>query len=99
MATVRSRVSDPAMRVENPHPHLFRFGRFDHDKFAHRTFVEELDAAGDLGKQSVVLASSDVQSRLYARPALTNDDGAAWHELSAKRLEPKPLRVRVAPVS
>jgi hypothetical protein len=99
MATVRSRVSDPAMRVEDPHPHLFRFGGFDHHKFPHRTFVEELDAAGDLGKQSVVLAAADVEPRLHARSTLTNDNGAARHELPAERFESKPLRVRIAPVS
>src|ERR1700675_2658609 len=73
--------------------------RLDHHKFPHRSLVEELDATGDLGEESVVFAPSNVQSRLHPSAALADDDRAARHQLSAKSLEAKPLRVRVAPVS
>src|SRR6266849_4658773 len=80
---------------------LLRFDSLglDHDKLPHRSLVEELDAPRDLGEESVVFAASNIQSRLDPRAALTHDDRAARHQLSAKSLEAKPLRVRVAPVS
>src|SRR6266849_7078387 len=88
----------PARRVTR---NLLRFDSLglDHYKLPHRSLVEELDAPRDLGKESVVFAASNIQSRLDPRAALTHDDRAAGYQLSAKSLEAKPLRVRVAPVS
>src|SRR5208282_313891 len=81
--------------------HLLRFDSLglDHHKLAHRSLVEELDASGDLGKESVVFAASNVQTGFNPRAALADDDGAAGDQLSAESLKAKPLRVRVAPVS
>ena len=73
--------------------------RLDHHELAHLSFVQELDAAGDLGEESIVLAAAHVQARLYARAPLPDDDGASGDDLSAERLKAKPLRVRIAPVS
>src|SRR6266849_10317166 len=80
---------------------LLRFDSLglDHHKFPHRSLVEELDAPRDLGEEGVVLATSNVQSRLHPSAALADNDRAARHQLSAESLEAKPLRVRVAPVS
>jgi len=80
---------------------LLRFNSlgFDHHKLPHRSLVEELDPPRDLGEQSVVLAASHVQAGLNPRAALTDDDRPSRHQLSAESLKPKPLRVRIAPVS
>src|SRR5271166_3717728 len=82
-------------------PNLFCFHRLglDHHKLPHRPLVDELDAPRDLGEERIVFAASYVQSRLHPRAPLPNDDRPARHQLSAKRLKPKPLRVRVPPVS
>ena len=66
---------------------LLRFQRFDHDKLAHRSLVEELDASADLGEKGVVFAASHVQAGLHPGSALTHDDGAAGDNLSAECLE------------
>src|ERR1700682_4583079 len=71
----------------------------DHYKLPHRSLVQELDAPRDLGEESVVFAAPNVQTGLHPRAALADDDRAARHQLSAKSLEAKPLRVRVAPIS
>ena len=78
---------------------LLRFQRFDHDELAHRTFVQEFDAAADFGEEGVVLAAADVEAGFDPRAALAHDDGAARDDLSAKSLEAQPLRVGVASVS
>ncbi len=78
---------------------LRNFHRLDHHELPHRALIQELDSSRDLGKQSIVLAAANVQSRLNARAALPHDDRAARHDLPAKCLKSKPLRVRVAPVS
>src|SRR5882762_8547621 len=74
---------------------LLRFDSLglDHHKLPHRSLVEELDAPGDLGEESIVFAAPNVQSGLHPRAALADDDRAARHQLSAKSLEAKPLRV------
>ena len=54
---------------------------------------DKLDAAGDLGKKSVVFAASDVQAGLHASAALPHDDRAAGDKLSAESLKSQPLRV------
>ena len=80
---------------------LLRFDCFglDHDELAHRPLVEELDASRNLGEERIVLAAAHVQPRLYPRSALADDNRPAGNQLSAKCLEAKPLRVRVATVS
>ena len=39
---------------------LLRFDRLNHDELAHRPFVHELDAPGDLGEERIVFATADV---------------------------------------
>jgi hypothetical protein len=80
---------------------LLRFYRLrlDHHKLAHRSFVDELDAPRDLGKQRVVFAAAHVQSRFHPRAPLPDDYGPTRNQLPAKSLKAQPLRVRVAPVS
>ena len=78
---------------------LADFDGLDHHELAHLSLVQELDAARDLGEESVVFAAADVQSRFHAGAALPNDDGAAGHDLPAECLEAKPLCVRVAAIS
>jgi hypothetical protein len=71
---------------------------FDHHKSAHRPFIHELDAAGDLGEQSVVFAAANIQPWLYPRTALPHDDGSTVNDLTAESLESQPLRIRIAAV-
>jgi hypothetical protein len=71
----------------------------NHHKLAHAALIQKLDAAGDLGKQSVILAATDIQSGLHPRPTLPDDDRPTRNNLSAKRLKAQPLRIRIAPVS
>src|SRR5207248_1665775 len=68
-------------------------------ELAHRSFVEEFDAARDLREQRIVFAAANVQPRLHARSALPHDDGPARDQLSAESLKPEPLRIRVAAIS
>src|ERR1041384_7429603 len=72
--------------------------RIDGDELAHAAAVGELDDAGDLGEERVVLAAAYVGAGLDAGAALADDDGAAGDELSAESLDAKPLRVRIAAV-
>src|ERR1700730_2394634 len=78
---------------------LLDFHGLDHDKLAHRTLVQELDAPGDLSEESVVFAAADIQPGLHPRATLPNNDGAAGHDLPAECLKPKPLRVRIAAIA
>ena len=80
---------------------LLRFDHLglNHHKFPHRSFVEELDSSRDLGEKRVVFAASHVETGLHPRAALPDDNRPARHQLSAESLKPKPLRVRIAPVS
>ena len=52
-----------------------------------------------LANKGVVLAAADIQAGLHPGATLPHDDGSAGHQLSAKSLKAKPLRIRVAPVS
>jgi hypothetical protein len=58
----------PSLRgiAQPPHELLLRFNSLglDHHKLAHRSLVDELNPAGDLGEKSVIFAASNVQSRL-----------------------------------
>ncbi len=76
---------------------LLHYERLDHHKLSHAALIEKLDAAGDLGKQGVVLAATDVKPRLNSRAPLPHNDRAAGDNLSAERLKPQPLRVRITP--
>src|SRR5690349_2478471 len=74
-------------------------GRLNQHITAGAPFVDELDGAGDLGKQSVVFAAANVGAGLDAGAALADDDGAAGNKLAAESFYAKPLCVGVAPVS
>ena len=52
-----------------------------------------------LANKRVVFAAANIQAGLYPRAPLPHDDRAAGDELSAERLEPKSLRIGIAPVS
>ena len=73
-------------------------GCHDADEFAQPAPVSKFDYAGDFGKQSVVLAEPDVDAGFDAGAALAHDDGAAGNKLAAEGLDPKALRIRIAPV-
>ncbi len=92
MWLVWHRAFAPARRVCK---NLLRSDSFglDHHKLAHRSLVDELNASRDLGKERVVLATSNVHPRLHPRAPLADDDRSARHQLSAESLKPKPLRV------
>src|SRR5258708_28279049 len=66
------------------HPALRRF--FAADELAHAAAVAELDDAGNLGEQRVVLAPTYVLPRLQARAPLPNDDRPSGHHLPAEDL-------------
>src|SRR5258708_35487907 len=70
--------------------------RLDHHELAHRALLQELDAAPDFCKQRVVLAAAAVQSRFHTRAALPHANSPARNDLSPKRLESRPLCVRIA---
>jgi hypothetical protein len=78
---------------------LLRFYGLDHHELAHGSFVHELDPARDLGKESVVFTPADIEPGFHARAALPHNDGSTGHDLPAKCLESKPLRIRIAAVS
>src|SRR4029077_11031231 len=78
---------------------LFHLRPLHHPELARRTFVLQLDAAGNLGEERVVFAAPNVQAGFHRRAALPHDDGASGNDLPPERFESKPLRVRVATVS
>src|SRR5512135_1387526 len=55
--------------------------------------------AGDLGKQGVVPADTDVPARFKASPPLTDQDAAGGHQLAAETLHSQPLRIAVPSVA
>src|SRR6476660_221242 len=59
----------------------------------------EHDPAADLGEQSVVFAHRDIGARMHCRAALSHDDVARKHDLSAVALDPEPLAIGVATVA
>src|ERR1700690_4458991 len=77
-----------------PAPSLLR--RMDADEFSEMSAVAELDDAGDLREQRVVLAETDVFARLELRAALPYDDRSGGNQLSAETLDAQPLRIRIA---
>src|SRR4051794_9296205 len=58
----------------------------------------EVDDAGRLGEQRVVLAHADALAGLEARAALADEDLAAGDDLAGEDLDPEELGVRVAAV-
>jgi len=72
---------------------LLRFERLNHHKLAHLSAIHEFNAACDFGEERVVFAFADIQSWLYARAALPDNDGTAGDKLSAECLKSKALRV------
>src|SRR6266853_4832930 len=59
----------------------------------------ELHVAVQLREQRVVRADSDVETGLEPRAALTDEDGAARHELAGEPLHAEHLGIRVPAVS
>src|SRR5690349_12874523 len=66
-------------------------GRLDVDKLAHAAPVAEIDHAGHLGEQGIVLAPADVEAGLDLGAALPDDDRTAGDELAAEDLHAEPL--------
>src|SRR5215208_2401587 len=60
--------------------------------------VAELDRAVGPGEQRVVLADADVLPRVEPRAGLADDDRPRAHVLTARHLDPEPLRIGVAAV-
>ena len=73
--------------------------RINADELAGATFVFKLDDAVDQGKQRIVFAAADVIAGFPLRAALTRDDVAAEHSLTAKFFQAETLRLRVATVT
>ena len=63
----------------------------DRGEAAAVAMVRELDASGDLGKESVVRADADVGAGLDLGSALAHDDGSAGDELATEGLYAKAL--------
>ena len=78
---------------------LLRFDGLDHHKLAHLSLVQELDAAGDLGKERIVFAAAHVQARFYRSSTLPHNNCSAGNNLAAKCLKAEPLCVGIATVS
>src|SRR6188508_521623 len=71
----------------------------DADDTALGAVVFELDRAGDLGEQRVVLAAPDVEAGIEAAAALADEDGAAGHDVAVEPLDAEALRIAVTPVA
>jgi hypothetical protein len=61
--------------------------------------VGKLDHPGDLGKERVVFAQTNVRARLEPAAALPDQNRPAAHEITVVTLDAKTLRIGVAPVS
>jgi len=61
--------------------------------------VFELDRAGDLREQRVVLAQPDVQAGTELPAALSDEDRTARHDVAIEPLHAEALRVAVAAVA
>jgi hypothetical protein len=72
---------------------LLRLDGLDHYKLAHLSTIHKLNAAGDLGEERVVFAFANVQSWLYSRATLPDDDGSAGNNLPAECFKAKSLCV------
>ena len=69
------------------------FGGIDVDEATVLALVLKADDTIHLGKQSVVLATADVGTRLERGTALTYDDASTKDGLSAKDLNAEPLGI------
>src|SRR5437763_526753 len=74
------------------------FGRGDGDGPA-LARLAELELAGALGEDRVVLADARAGARAEARAALPDDDRPRLHVLTCEQLHAEALRVRVAAVA
>src|SRR5262249_15805046 len=72
--------------------------KYRHDRAA-IGFRTKLDAAFNLGKQSMVSAHADIKGGMPGGAALTRDDVAGNHMLAAERLDPKALALGITSVS
>jgi hypothetical protein len=75
--------------------HLLGFNRLglDQDELSHRSLVDELNAPGDFGEESVVFAATYVESRLDPRSTLADDNCPTRDQLAAESFKAKPLGV------
>src|SRR6188474_680800 len=71
----------------------------DADDTALGAVVFELDRAGDLGEQRVVLAAPDVEAGIEASAALADEDRSAGHDVAVEPLDAEALRIAVTPVA
>src|SRR5262249_31047978 len=62
-------------------------------------FGTKLDAAFDLGEESMVSAHADIKAGVPGRAALTRDDVAGNDMLTTERLDSEPLARRITSVS
>ena len=85
-------------RFREPGPRKL-LGGDDADPAATGTMVLELDRAGHLREQRVVLAQSDVEAWAELAPALAHQDGPARDDIAVVTLDAEPLRVAVAAVA
>jgi len=59
----------------------------------------EFHYPGNFGKQSIILADTDIESRVNFRSALPDDDGSGRYCFTGVRLDTHPLTVTVTAVS
>ena len=68
-------------------------------EFAQATSILKFYDSRRLGKQRIVTADSNIDSRLISCPALPDNDRTAGYKLSGKSLYSKPLGLAVSAVS
>src|SRR5258706_830020 len=67
--------------------------------FSCRALDCKLDGAWDQGKQSMVLADADIDTRMHLRAALAHDDAARINQFAAVGFDAEALGVRIAAVA
>lgn len=75
------------------------YGRDNRNEGAAVGFGAEFDFAFDLGEQGMVGAHADIGARMPSGAALTRNDIARNHVLTAERLDSKAFASRVASVA
>lgn len=78
---------------------LIRRRHEDVNKASQPALVLELDHAGHLGVQSIVLTATHVGPGLQWSAALADKNRAAGNRLSRETLHAEALRVRITPIS
>lgn len=74
--------------------------RYDAYCFAlHRTFRTEVDGAGDLGEQGMILAHADIIAGMDLRAALADNDTTGRDQLAAVALYPQSFGIRITTIS